>query len=328
MSRSRRIVGTQKLDEHHAQLNNKFRAFAVAVVLLALPSTMMTFNFQTPSEPALTHLDLFSVERNLSVATNKSTTLPPTCLVCLHIPKCGGRSVEQFLDSVAMGTMGFKEQWIYVWGNRNRNIKIGDLQIDNTFTIGHFTTLLFQEQPKFRDCFKVTLLREPVDRSISAYFFHGHKAREIDYCLQNPLQSRRCRYHWQYSNDMTRQLAGSRDRKWNTYFEHPINVPPPNRTHLESAKMKLMTDFDLVCFTDDLPSCATGVLDAFHLNRNEANANLTEGLSHMTATVKDEFYVTKTRPKQLDNTTMTKFIKVNELDLELYNWAVDHFRTT
>jgi hypothetical protein len=45
-SRSNRAFGTQKLNEHHAQLNNKFQAFAVAVVLLALPSIMMTFNYQ------------------------------------------------------------------------------------------------------------------------------------------------------------------------------------------------------------------------------------------------------------------------------------------
>jgi hypothetical protein len=329
MSRSNRALSKQQSsDKHHARLCSKFLAYAVGVILLVLPSIMVSFNLQTPYEPALTHFDLPSVSANITVAANMSRTLAPTCLVFLHLPKCGGRSLEQFLDSVALSTMGFKEQRTYVWGNLNKNLKVGDLQIDNTFTLGHFTPLLFQEQPKFRDCFKLTLLREPVDRAISAFFFHGKTSYQIDSCLQSPLTTRRCTYHWQYSNDMTRQLSGSRDRKWNAYFEPPIGVPPPNRTHLESAKRNLISDFDLVCFMDDLPSCANGVLDAFHLSRHKANANLTEGLSHMTATVKDPFFITKTRPKRLDNATMNKFVTANELDSELYHWAVDHFRNT
>ena len=284
-------------------------------------------------------------------------------MVFLHIPKSGGRSVASFLNAVAEA-MNFQQQRTY--GNENKHLKISDLKVNQTITFGHFTTKIFDREPSFRQCFTITVLREPVDRAISAFFFHGHKKREIDPCLNaaakvvkpsastelsvrnlreyadhnetdhnasnsenqwlhkvvhHERKSGRCRANWQYSNDMTRRLAGSSDNKWNTRAEHRYRLAQPDRGDLVDAKAKLMSEFDAVCFIHDLPSCADQVLNAFQLKRSDER--LGPGLSHMTSVV-DSKFVTKTRPDELDEDDKIRFIEANLIDLELYDWAVQN----
>lgn len=319
---------TVTFNKRQLSLQNKYVVYFLTAVTLALPTIMISYNLQMPLE------QVQGLTRYLPNATvtdpSRQTVVPipqitvPKCLVFFHLPKCAGRSLIEFLESVALGVMNFTEQRTYVHKPADRNMKLTDLQANNTFTLGHFTTILFRDRPDFRDCFKLTVMREPVDRAISAFYFHGKNKYHLDRCLSAKSDHRACTYHWQYSNDMTRQLGGSRDRKWNTYFEHVINVPPSNGTDLENAKAALIKYFDLVCFMNDLPSCADSVLNAFHLNRSDAR--LTEGLSHMTATLKEKSFATKTRPNQLDNRSITLFRDANNLDLELYEWAVENIK--
>lgn len=290
----------------------------------------------------------------------------PTCMVFLHIPKSGGRSVASFLKNVTLHVMNFTLQKTY--GNDNVDLQVSDLQVNNTLTLGHFTTLLFEEEPSFRQCFTMTVLREPVDRAISAFFYHGHKLDEIDRCLEaatnatkrwharrnltkrqykndtaasSRVKPRRqdithkiagkrrarrhtdvCRSNWQYSNDSTRRLAGSRSIKWNTKAETKFGIPQPDRQHLKVAQMKLLKEFDLVCFTHDLPSCADKVMEAFRLQSRDERLSI--GLSRMTASV-DPKFKTSSRPDKLDAEDMDKFRKANLLDTKLYDWALQNF---
>jgi hypothetical protein len=291
-------------------------------------SDLQTFKLQTANEDAAA---------KSSIRQRYKPNKIPTCMVFLHIPKSGGRSVNSFITTLTLGVMNFTEQRTY--GNDNVNLTISDLQVNHTITFGHFTTLLFEEEPRFKQCFTMTVLREPVDRAISAFFYHGHRKRKIDKCLRAATKHsdmsieerrrlsvkkarRKCKANWQYSNDMTRRLAGSRDNKWNTKAESRFRLSQPNRTHLEDAKRKLLDEFDLVCFINYLPSCADRVLDAFQLNRTDER--LHDGLSYMTAEV-DPKFKTKTRPDELDEYEMDKFRRANRLDLELYDWALRSF---
>ena len=181
------------------------------------------------------------------------------------------------------------------------------------------------------------ILREPVDRAISAFYFHGHRKGQIEGCLQvasnetNTRFQRKyrgrkiCRSNWQYSNDMTRRFAGgSLDMSWNTRAGSRFYKPTPNETHVHDAKLQLRL-FDLVCFTHDLPKCADGVLRKFHLSReSHDDEQIRIGLETMTPKV-DPRWKTTNRPEELEESDMEKFRVANDLDIELYGWALETF---
>mmetsp|Transcript_38679 Transcript_38679/g.81333 ORF Transcript_38679/g.81333 Transcript_38679/m.81333 type:complete len:320 (+) Transcript_38679:390-1349(+) len=257
----------------------------------------------------------------------------PKCMVFLHIPKTGGRTVNFFLENLADRFMKFKRQGT----SAKPSLNITDLEVNQTYTMGHFTTLLFEKQPSFRDCFKMTVLREPVDRAISAFFFHNHVSEEIGQCLNaggnndtNITATKEgvegCKFQWQYSNDMTRRLAGFPDTEWNICRENKYWAARPNRTHLDHAKENLQKYFDAVCFLHELPLCVDKVLEAFRLDRMDIrlkSARLKLSLSRMT-TNSNSKTKTKSRPYSLDDEAMEKFRNVNEHDIELYNWALSN----
>ncbi|CAJ1955918.1 unnamed protein product [Cylindrotheca closterium] len=142
----------------------------------------------------------------------------PKCLVNLHIPKVGGRTVGTFLQQVTNVT-GFERYPLYghkgeqnwediVQAKRTRRIhKKHDDSADNNdskdsttttttsnnnneyydsfFVQGHFTARIFDTYPELKECLIMTVLRQPVDRAISAFFFHNHRRYEIDKCLSS-----------------------------------------------------------------------------------------------------------------------------------------------
>jgi hypothetical protein len=129
----------------------------------------------------------------------------------------------------------------------------------------------------------------------------------------------KCRFNWQYSNDQTRRFAGLPDTKWNAYLENKYHSSPSNHTHLDHAKEQLVKNFDIVCFLEDLTSCVQRLLEAFHLNQNATFVD--ETLSMVDKT--NNMFMTKSRPAdKLNDMTMDLFREVNNLDLELYDWAV------
>ena len=186
------------------------------------------------------------------------------------------------------------------------------------YILGHFTTKLFELNPPLKACYKITGLREPVDRAISAAFFHGHNASKMDHdCLgiDISLRRKRCKKWWHYSNDMVRYYSGH-GIHWNTYDENELSANVPNRSHLERAKDKLSSSFDLVCFLHDLPSCAKEVMEAFHLNITHIPS-----LAMMKTDKDSNIFKTPTRTL-LSEKLMAKFKDSNNLDLELYDWAL------
>ena len=245
---------------------------------------------------------------------------PPPCLVFLHIPKVGGRTLTNFLGEVA-NTMGFNTTTLY----REKRVPAGSLSSDKKFYVGHFTSMFFDRFPDTVRCHAVTMLREPVDRAISAFFFHKHKyPRDVVPCLVE----KKCWLNWQYSNDNTRRLAGLPETGWVTLLEDSFYSIPPNRTWLDYAKRNLATRIDTVCFLQDLQSCVRKILRAFSLDVNQ-NHTITDLANKSLAMFEGQNrsnnkYRTRKR-KTINNETMELFQRANDIDIELYEWAVQQY---
>ena len=279
----------------------------------------------------------------LSPMLNQTSQNPfPSCLVFQHIPKSGGRSFVGFLKDM-IRVLGY-EKYYAIYEERKNEIYINDpnfIATNGTFVFGHFSTRLFVLNPSLaRDCFIMTILREPVDRAISAYFFHSHLEKEIPTCLNDNVTERlTCYLHWQYSNDITRTLSISKKLDWVRYKWGliPLRFPdkfkktktkvkkakrygviPVTQSELDNAKTNLQKYYDLVCFLDDLESCTDRLLKAFQIDP----MNTSLDLSAMTIRRDNRFkYKGKHRPNKLDKKYLAQFEKQNQLDIDFYNYA-------
>lgn len=254
--------------------------------------------------------------------SNVTSPLLPKCLIYLHVPKVGGRTIGSFLDQILEHpkVRHFAKRTVYgeqiAWNPQDLH--------SNFMLIGHFTTKVFKMNPNLpKDCFVMTVLREPVDRAISAFFFHGHRTTELERCLSNSSDTRkRCKLYWQYSNDMTRYFAGTQEVPWNTYWMGGRGskvVPEPTNTSLHNAKQGLNDYFDLVCFLHDLPTCAERLMSAFALNGNIDVSTMTKN--------KQSQFKTKARPDDLGSADLQTFQKANAIDKNLFEWARAHFQS-
>ncbi|KAL7462550.1 hypothetical protein ACHAXS_002934 [Conticribra weissflogii] len=256
-------------------------------------------------------------------------TTPP-CIIFLHIPKVGGRTVNTFLKALA-NSMGFRFQGIY----SERYTNATELSLMNTLTSGHFSTKIFEYNNMSHKCFTMTLLRNPIDRAISAFFYHGHKyPDDVDECLyytdtsnetgQRPFEKKTCKFKSQYSNDMTRRLCGMNGTKWNSYLEDKYFSPTPNILDLQQAKDNLEKKFDAICFLDYLSSCVGKIRRPLQ-NFQQSVKRGDESSFAIMKTNNGNKFRTKTRPKILDSDTMDRFYYLNSLDIELYHWSMEKF---
>jgi type II secretory pathway pseudopilin PulG len=240
----------------------------------------------------------------------------PDCIVAFHIPKTGGSSYKSFLYQVSR-TMDWRMPEWYGYWNRYQDKSPSKLDrgtIDKymirekAIHIGHLTPTFLKETAT-QNCLTVTMLREPVDRVVSAFYYHKHKTSEWESCLKHDTP---CRYAHEYQNDVTRRFSSN--VTWNSYNQEVYSAGKVDRERLERAQQFLM-DTDLVCFLDQFDDCKRELL---------AMANLT-GTVPSSAGPKDTINVGKKR-ENITAATRSKIELVNSLDIELYEWAVQQFR--
>lgn len=240
-------------------------------------------------------------------------------VVFVHVPKCGGRSVRMALNRVFKALPGRRDGRIVhlhpgaagdaaehvgdsVWAMRRRVLAYhlahpdvqclaGHFQIDETLLDAHRDSHLF-----------TTLLRDPVDRWISHYFFNRYKSGDhysIDRDLDAFLETDRAQA---YGELYVNYLTGFGDR------DTGIGQDPEV---MELAKRNLRS-FDVVGFLEDLGEfCDTfeertgAELKILHRNKNPAPK--------------------RRRREEMTDAARQRIRELCEPDLELYETAREAF---
>jgi PIN domain nuclease of toxin-antitoxin system len=288
-------------------------AAAVALLLSLLVITQMVIGIDL----TVTGTTFFKTMKRLSPGV-------PTdgCLVVFHIAKTGGTSMKQVVKGVT-NELGWS---FHTW--YGRDIKVPR---DNSKTVASYSkraTHVGHILPHFLDltsthkCRRMTILRDPIDRVISLFYYQKHNETMWNDCLFGESDNdESCPVRHQYQNDMTRMFTGDGTvpGTW-TAFGMQLEVPG-NKTNasasgrnmdhsaLQDAKQFLL-DTDLVCFLDDFDRCEADLRKMLEL---EVTSEVPPALN------------VRNKPKIITNKLLSKIRSVNELDVELFEWAVLNF---
>lgn len=172
--------------------------------------------------------------------------------------------------------------------------------------IGHLT-MQFEQETQTQHCARMTLLREPVDRVISAFYYHMHKESDWEDCLQH-----NCRLWWEYTNDMTRRFM-NHGATWNSYVvnKYVQNDPLTQQSYVE-AQENLKT-FHFICFIENMRDCVLRMGQHYGVEL-DLPAKLVENVNKRRREVPDEL--------------KKRIAEHNSMDVSLYNWAKSKFNVT
>lgn len=178
------------------------------------------------------------------------------CVIFYHVPKTAGASYRR--------PAGWDEWSTYAPLPQRPP---PELQQDWLFLRGHWTPG-FKSEYLHRDCWEVTILRDPLMHALSAFYFHGHESSEWESCLQgrcarNMANGDACCAE-QYTNGQTRQLAGRNGIDLYTGAlgtEFPL---PPEALSTAKANLQAM---DLVGISEDRDSLARMLAIVLRVNQ-------------------------------------------------------------
>jgi hypothetical protein len=225
----------------------------------------------------------------------------PKKLIFDHLPKCGGTSLHRFLE------LQYSKRRIFTIDGSNPETSTLDFKqltekqrYKFNLIKGHLANEIFEYvNPK---CLKVTILREPIDRIVSHYFF---VKRRKNHYLHEEVITKDLSLKEYAESDLSDEL-----RNW--YVQHfsgmsSTEVMEKPELALESAKIGL-AQYDLIGFLDEYE---------LFMKRLISLANLQKELK---LSVHNR---TENRPRldQITSETVEVIKSVNNLDCELYQWA-------
>jgi hypothetical protein len=216
-------------------------------------------------------------------------------LIFLHIPKTAGTSFNHILRDI-YGKSFYRVKPGGKWRKAKR------LPVSTRCVTGHMPYGIHKKW-KLEDFQYVTLLRYPVDRIISLWWF-ARKNTRIRYHRRarklNLAQFSKCRVISELDNGMVRRLSGNLNCGVMP-FDRKVN-----REDLSLAKFHL--EQMLYGFTDTLKYDVSRFASALEWP-------FIPGLQHKMAGKGTPQY----EPAELE-----KVMEANLLDVELYNWALSH----
>ncbi|GKZ01274.1 hypothetical protein MPSEU_001078400 [Mayamaea pseudoterrestris] len=235
----------------------------------------------------------------------------PNCLIVYHVPKTGGLTLGEYVKLFARSMKWTFHHW-YAYYNHFQDTAISKhpfpFRNHSVVHMGHMTRQ-FERETQTQHCTKMTLLREPVDRVISAFYYHGHNDSDWQACL-SVNASKSCRLWWEYSNDVTRRFTTNHET-WNSYvtLKYLSNDPLTSRS-LQEAQESLQ-QFDFVCFIDNMRDCILRLGQHYGVHLHLPAAELVYNVNARRNNVTDEW--------------KERIAAHNYMDVALYEWAQSQF---
>lgn len=211
-------------------------------------------------------------------------------LIFMHIPKTGGMTLKRIIKRQYPDDTILKD----ITDGKIQEFQEKMEERDFKFVFGHLSFGLHLHTSK--PCTYITMLREPIDRVISMYYYVLNKE-------DHPL------------HDIVKGLS------FGEFLDHPDLKNHTNNMQtkkalgtnslitmdLEQAKLNLLNHFSVIGITEMFD-------DSIKLMKEKLNWN-------------DISYVRKNQTKsrlskdQIDQSIINKIIENNELDIQLYKWA-------
>ena len=217
-----------------------------------------------------------------------------------HLPKCGGTSINRYL------TTSFPKRRTFALNGINPNKSVQFFlnlttkkRYRTKLVYGHLANRLFDVTHP--ESIRATVLREPIDRIISHYYY---VKRNKDHYLYKKVVEENIQLSEYCYNDLSNELQ-------NWYVTHftglSISEVEKNpKKSVESAFKNIIDKYHVIGFQDDIPLFIDNLKQAANINTQFKNEILN---------------VTKKRigTSQLDKSVLEKISKKNSLDIELFN---------
>ncbi|WP_404324288.1 sulfotransferase family protein [Cytobacillus firmus] len=211
-------------------------------------------------------------------------------LIFMHIPKTAGMTLKRIIKRQYPDDRILKD----ITDGKIQEFKEKMEEQDFSFVFGHLSFGLHLHTTK--PCTYITMLREPIDRVISMYYYVLGKENHPLHNIVKELSFEEFLDHPDLKNH-TNNMQTKRVLGKNTLIT----------SDLEQAKLNLLNHFSVIGITEMFD-------DSIKLMKKKLNWN-------------DISYVRKNQTKkrlsrdQIDQRLIEKITEYNKLDIQLYNWA-------
>jgi hypothetical protein len=241
---------------------------------------------------------------------------PDERLYFLHIEKTAGRSFSQLIESFYT-----PQDTLIVHPKRIEGIGQAELLQYHLYT-GHYGYRFLDLFPETKPIW-VTMLRDPVDRVISNYYFWRQQAK---LAIENEVE-------------LTRDIALTLEYDLYTYLIRPITTPPVHNrqarylfddaTTISEKFDQTLSDNILETIKQRLTEECTFLGITERYNESARLLYYTFGWRPYRMVHKKEINVTKDRPKinEIEPKIIDLIVEQNQLDIEIYQFAKDLFST-
>jgi hypothetical protein len=223
----------------------------------------------------------------------------PARILFDHVPKCGGSTLTSYLEAhypkrKTFVTNGFDPaESVRLFKNMPEPVRHG-----YELVIGHLANALFDSAHP--ECLKVTVLRDPVERIVSHYFYAKRTPRHYFYARMHES-------NMDLDDYLTSNASGELRNAYTTHFSG-LAVDEAEQNPEESiakAAQTILERYDVVGFLDDF---------TFFVEELRRKANLVHAYQG------ERVNVSRDRPSidRVPKSAIEKIQQVNSLDIALY----------